>query len=60
MEILENDAENDEEIAKLLDGLDGDPKKVEVGAGAGHQGLTLVRFSAQRKRFRFLWDRGCA
>ena len=28
---MENDAENDEEIKKLLDGLDGDPKKVEVG-----------------------------
>ena len=26
-------------------------------AGAARQGLTLVHFSAQRKRF--LWDRGC-
>ena len=29
----------------------------EAPGGAHHQGLTLVHFSAQRKRF--LWDRGC-
>jgi len=33
---------------------DGELLMLATGAG---QGLTLVHFSAQRKRF--LWDRGC-
>ena len=30
---------------------------IVVAQGTQQQGLTLVHFSAQRKRF--LWDRGC-
>ena len=35
----------------------GSTPRAAAGTRACHQGLTLVQFSAQRKRF--LWDMGC-